>query len=95
MGFPTERVDHINRDRLDCQRSNLRLATARENAQNTSSHKGSTSQYRGVYLHECGRWAATASVDGKAIYLGLHLTEEAAAETSATWRRLHMAGATN
>lgn len=66
-------VDHINGDGLDNRRSNLRLATSRQNLVNRPSW--GKSGYRGVSLHDCGRWRAEC--DGR--YLGLYDTAEEAA----------------
>lgn len=55
-------VDHANRDRLDCTRANLRLATASQNSANSSrpsNETRKTSAYRGVYFKKSlGKWAA-------------------------------------
>lgn len=91
MGFPDAVVDHIDRDRMNNTSANLRIVTARENAQNKGAITGT---YRGVYKHSRGKkWVATASADGKSVYLGLHDTEEEAAAASLAWRREHMPGA--
>lgn len=45
-----EMCDHINRDKLDNRRDNLRLADKSLNAVNTKDKKNSTG-YRGVYLY--------------------------------------------
>ena len=47
MGFPEEQVDHVNRDRLDNQRSNLRLASHAQNCWNAEKQPSNTG-YRGV-----------------------------------------------
>lgn len=73
-------VDHINGDRLDNRRENLRLASRSENLRNRSSTPGSRSRFKGV--HRCpstGQWAAKLSIKGRVIWLGRHDTEEAAA----------------
>lgn len=43
-----EMVDHINHDRLDNRRSNLRVCTTLQNSHNFKKYKGSTSKYKGL-----------------------------------------------
>lgn len=52
-------VDHINQDRLDNRRINLRLCTRSQNTRNGISHSDSTSKFRGVYWNKkIKRWIA-------------------------------------
>lgn len=77
--WPTSDVDHINCDRSDNRWSNLRLATPTQNAGNKRSRPGSSSTFKGVTWHaQCKKWQAQIECDGRAHYLGLHETEEAA-----------------
>lgn len=64
--------DHINRDRLDNRRSNLRVAPAGMNQQNRRSYVGSTSRYRGVCWHIHRKaWMASLQQRGKkTLFLG-------------------------
>lgn len=74
-----ELVDHINRDKLDCQRANLRVASKSQNAANKSKvQKHTSSKYKGVSKAR-NKWKASITVDGKAIYLGTFDTAEKAA----------------
>jgi hypothetical protein len=43
-----EMVDHINGDKLDARRENLRLATRSQNMRNSLKFKGASSKYKGV-----------------------------------------------
>jgi hypothetical protein len=73
-------VDHINRDKLDNRRSNLRFADYSINGQNGGS-KGGTSRFKGVFKRSnCERWQAQIMVNRKQIYLGLFETEQEAAD---------------
>jgi hypothetical protein len=76
-GWP--RVDHIDCDGLNNRRSNLRAATQQENLRNTRKRAGTTSQYKGVWLHAPGRWRAAINIDGVKRYLGLYRSETEAA----------------
>ncbi len=44
----SELVDHINCDKLDNRRSNLRIATKSQNGMNTKPRSGCLSQFKGV-----------------------------------------------
>jgi hypothetical protein len=76
---PGELVDHINRNRLDNRRSNLRHCTYSENSQNRRKiAKNTTSRYVGVTLKK-GRWKASIMKDAKTISLGCYGSESEAA----------------
>ena len=72
-------VDHVNGDRLDNRRQNLRVATPGENAAN-SRDRPRRSGYRGVYPHKpTGRWIAQISAGGQVRHLGIYDDPEVAA----------------
>lgn len=50
-----ETIDHINRNRLDCRRSNMRIVTRRENSYNRSLQSNNKSGISGVYFAN-GYW---------------------------------------
>ncbi len=84
-------VDHINRDRLDNRRSNLRVVTSGEQGQNRSGERNTSSQYRGVSLHKAsGKWRAYGTVAGHTTHIGVFANEEQAAAAAAAWRTAHM-----
>lgn len=92
-GDPLE-GDHINRNKLDNRRSNLRAASRRINGQNMPSQTGTTSRYRGVSLESrTGHWVAQVTTGGQGIRLGCFTTEEEAAEVARSARRRLLAGA--
>lgn len=70
--------DHINRDRLDNRRENLRLCTPAQNAQNRRRMKGRPGKLIGVHK-SYKKWAAQINVDGVPIYLGTYDAPEDAA----------------
>jgi hypothetical protein len=74
-------VDHINFDRLDDQRSNIRLCTGHENRMHLRIRGvPKTSRYKGVYwIKRLGRWRASITVNYKWIDLGLFDSEDTAA----------------
>lgn len=80
-------VDHINGDRLDNRRENLRVVTHAENAQNTGARVGARSRYRGVSWSKYhGKWRAHVTLLGRQHFGGYHSTEEDAAQAAAALR---------
>lgn len=85
--------DHINRDRLDNRRSNLRSVTKIENRQNIAGRPGS-SMYRGVYWNKAAsKWQAYISISGTYRYLGLFTDEHEAGRVARAARLSLMGGA--
>jgi hypothetical protein len=74
--------DHINRNRLDDRRSNLRSIPKAGNRQNVSA-RGGSSPFRGVSWNKrLRKWTAHVRVNGKRINLGCFIDEAAAAEAA-------------
>lgn len=72
-------VDHINGNRLDNRKENLRYATRSQNLRNRGAAKHSKSGIKGVYFHRAtGKWRAEMKIDGKSKHLGLFETKELA-----------------
>ena len=73
-------IDHINRDRLDNRKANLRIATQNQNACNKET-RPHTSKYRGVSFHKALRkWQVYINHLNKRIYLGVYADEVEAAK---------------
>lgn len=79
--FDGGEVDHLNGDKLDNQRANLRTCSRSENMHNTRKSKaGRTSQYKGVsWSEKRKRWIARIDVNGKKKMVGSSQYEVAAA----------------
>lgn len=89
-GVPGLQVDHINRDRLDNRRLNLRAVTCAQNSQNVPSYGGSSS-YRGVsWDKQYQRWRASVQVNGRLHHLGRFTSEQEAAGVARAWRLENM-----
>ena len=75
---PGVRVDHKNRNTLDCRKGNLRVASNGENIANAGKHSPKSSRFKGVTLHR-GRWCARIRKDKRLIVLGTFSSEIVAA----------------
>ena len=65
-------TDHINRNKLDNRRSNLRTATQAQNLRNLSIRRDNTSGFSGVCWHkDSKKWWSRIQNKGKTISLGL------------------------
>lgn len=67
-------VDHIDGNRLNNQRTNLRLCNSSQNKCNRGARKDNTSGYKGVSWHkQRNKWTARIKTPyGKYLYLGLY-----------------------
>lgn len=83
-------VDHINGNKLDNRKSNLRICTVHQNQMNQHVRARGTSHYKGVRLRQSGRWAAYIKAWNKTYWLGTYDTEiEAAMAYNEKARELH------
>lgn len=65
-------VDHINGDKLDNRKSNLRICTMAQNGFNNKTYITNNSGYPGVGWHKkSNKWRARIQVHGRQIYLGI------------------------
>lgn len=73
-------VDHINGDKLDNRRANLRLCTPTQNALNKGAFPQTGRRFKGVYPSKNGRrWRAYIQVAGQQRCLGTFDTQDLAA----------------
>jgi hypothetical protein len=72
-------ADHIDGDGLNNRRSNLRVATCQQNAQNQALRKVTVVKYKGVTRNKHGRYVARIVHNYKACHLGVYGTPEKAA----------------
>ena len=79
--FPS--IDHINRNKRDNRKANLRACTDSENSLNKDfsviRRKGS-SKYWGVSFNKRGHWQVVVKINGKAQHFGSFPIEEVAAK---------------
>lgn len=71
-------IDHINGNRLDNRRENLRYASLRVNAINQLGRKYTITGHKGIEKRRSGRYAPYISFDGKKLCLGTYDTLEEA-----------------
>lgn len=78
---PGQYVDHINGDRSDNRRANLRLCTQSQNCMNSRKQNRPTSSiYKGVCFYKSrNKWVANIRIRGKNLNLGYFATEREAA----------------
>ena len=91
-----ELVDHINRNKLDNRKLNLRIVTKQMNSGNMPVRSDNISSYRGVCKTRpdyARPWRAYATLNGKQKSLGSYWTAEEASEVARAWRMANIPGA--
>jgi hypothetical protein len=69
-------TDHINGNRLDNRKSNLRTASAEQNARNSKKRSGCTSKYKGVsWCRIRKKWLSHIRINKKSKRLGRFSSE--------------------
>lgn len=72
-------ADHIDRNGLNCRRSNLRPATRKQQQANRGKQVNNSSGFKGVHRYPHGKWRAQLTQDGKRVHIGMYDTAEEAA----------------
>lgn len=74
-------TDHVNGNKLDNRRLNLRLCSPSENQKNQKKNKANTSGFKGVsWDKERKKWAAYINANGRLYHLGRFSIKRVAAE---------------
>ncbi len=76
---PDFEVDHLDGNRINNQKWNLRLVTGSQNQWNQAPRPGCSSRYKGVTWDKRGYWSVRIRYHYKQLYLGNFLVEEEAA----------------
>jgi hypothetical protein len=72
-------IDHIDRNKLNNNVSNLRYVTSQINSRNITKSKNCSSKYKGVCFNKRNKkWKLTICIDYKTINLGCYETENEA-----------------
>lgn len=85
-------IDHINHNKLDNRKCNLRLATRQQNCWNASGYKNSKSKFKGVYYRDFVKkpyYEACSCWEGKHVSIGCYVNELEAACAYNLWAKEH------
>lgn len=68
-----EIIDHINHNKLDNRKENLRIVSKSQNGMNSRIYKNNTSGHKGIsYIKDYNKWMAYIMINGKLINLGYY-----------------------
>lgn len=86
----SEVTDHINRNKLDNRKDNLRITDQRTNVLNAGMLKNNTSGVKGVsFVKSRGKWVAQIVRNGKHFFGGYYTTLEEARDSRLKLERTH------
>lgn len=79
LGEVPDEIDHINTNKIDNKKKNLRGATSSQNKHNSNLSKANKSGFKGVSWHTSKqKWRATICLNYKHIHLGYFSTPQEA-----------------
>lgn len=84
-------VDHINHNRLDNRKSNLRIVTRAQNTHNAGIRSDNTSGHKNIYWYKAyKKWMVTVGANGKSHFIGYYdKLDEAVEAKKLAIKRLH------
>ncbi len=82
-------IDHIDRNKENNCVINLRCVSRSVNLRNKNKKGGCSSQYKGIYKLQNGKWRASGYKDKKVFNLGHFLTEDEAVEKVKNFNEEH------
>jgi hypothetical protein len=83
-----QEVDHIDRNKLNNQKNNLRVVDRRVNNYNQNKRKDNTSGFKGIRWQEThNSWRARSVLNGKEIHLGYFKTLQEAIDARANFEK--------
>lgn len=86
-------VDHINKNKLDNTRPNLRIVTRLENLQNKSTYKNNKCSTQGVsFIPRLNKWRARIYINGKEIHIGMFKSRDEAISKRNEYAKEHYGG---
>lgn len=86
-------IDHINRNKLDNRRCNLRVCTQKENIQNASLKSTNKSGIAGVYfVPKTNKWRAQISLNSKTKHIGIFSSFEEATQARKKAEQIYYKG---
>ena len=88
LWIPGYGTDHIDRNGLNNQKYNLRVASKSENGANSTMKKNNTSGYRGVWFSK-GMWHVGITVNYRKIFLGSYVDKHHAARIYNYYSKLY------
>lgn len=81
LNRPDGFIDHINGNKLDNRKENLRICTPKQNSANMGLSKNNKTGYKGVYWNkEKKKYDAQIKINGKSTYIGRFENPEEAAK---------------
>ena len=88
---PRIEIDHINGNKLDNRRCNLRICNRSQNVKHVSKRKDTKNTYKGVhFVKNRNKWIARIQIDGHRIHSGYYPTQiEAAKRYDQLAKRFH------